>query len=44
MLFDLQVFGCDWFSYTTPPLPVLSNQYSRVSLDSSSDEDVANRS
>ena len=43
MLFDLQVFGCDWFSYTAPALSVLSNQYSRISVDTSSDEERAIR-
>ncbi len=43
MLFDLQVFGCDWFSYTSPPLPVLSNQVMRVSNNSSSEEEITNR-
>ena len=34
-MFELQVFGCDWFNFTNPPLPVLSNQ-----LEKSSEEFV----
>lgn len=32
-MFELQVFGCDWFNFTNPPLPVLSNQLEKSSED-----------
>jgi hypothetical protein len=32
-MFELQVFGCDWFNYTNPPLPVLSNQLEKSNED-----------
>jgi ankyrin repeat protein len=33
MMNELQVFGCDWFKYTNPPLPILSNQLEKCSED-----------
>lgn len=28
---DLKVIGFDWFQYTNPPLPLLTNQYVQYS-------------